>query len=618
MVGAGGIGCELLKNLVLTGFGEIHIIDLDTIDLSNLNRQFLFGHEHIKRSKALVAKETASRFNPRVKIEAHHANIKDPQFNLKWFRGFQLVFNALDNLEARRHVNKMCLAADVPLIESGTTGFNGQVQVIKKGFSECYDCSFKETPKTFPVCTIRSTPSLPIHCIVWGKSYLFAEVFGTSEDEAPDLDTTEDSDNAKEIEKLREEAHALKRIRESMGSEEFPRKVFDKVFVDDIERLRSMEDMWKHRTKPNALNFDDLKQQALGVGEAIADKDQTVWTVAENFAVFCTSLRRLSDRLEELRANNDVGNAAPVLSFNKDDKDTLDFVASAANLRSYIFGIDQKSEFEIKRTWKLYDFTIFVMLTYAEMAGNIIPAIATTNAMTASMCVMQSFKVLRGDFQKARLQFLSHSAERLIMTEPLRPPNPECPVCGVCQAHVQIDLARATLRDLVDTLLKGQLAYGEDITVSTDSGPIYDPDLEDNLDKTMIHFGIQQDTFLTVYDDADEDPRVNLVLAVSDESLSPDQPPIALPRTIEIARKPKQAEPETNGHTNGLVVPDHSNGIMSNGKRKRDADDAELEVQLTSKKGKVMEEAPPANGAAQDNDDVQIIDDKPDGAIVID
>lgn len=54
MVGAGGIGCELLKNLLLSGFGETHIVDLDTIDLSNLNRQFLFRHEHIKKSKALV------------------------------------------------------------------------------------------------------------------------------------------------------------------------------------------------------------------------------------------------------------------------------------------------------------------------------------------------------------------------------------------------------------------------------------------------------------------------------------------------------------------------------------------------------------------------------------
>jgi len=76
--------------------------------------------------------ETAEKFNPNVKLEAHHANIKDSKFNVKWFKGFNVVFNALDNLEARRHVNKMCLSADVPLIESGTTGFDGQVQVIKR------------------------------------------------------------------------------------------------------------------------------------------------------------------------------------------------------------------------------------------------------------------------------------------------------------------------------------------------------------------------------------------------------------------------------------------------------------------------------------------------------
>jgi len=67
----------------------------------------------------------------------------------------------------------MCLAANVPLLESGTAGHLGQVTAIRKGETECFDCRPKPTPKTFPVCTIRSTPSAPIHCIVWAKSYLF-------------------------------------------------------------------------------------------------------------------------------------------------------------------------------------------------------------------------------------------------------------------------------------------------------------------------------------------------------------------------------------------------------------------------------------------------------------
>jgi ubiquitin-like 1-activating enzyme E1 B len=74
----------------------------------------------------------AQKFQPSARIEAYHANVKDSKFDVDWFATFNVIFNALDNLEARRHVNKMCLAADVPLIESGTTGFNGQVQVIKK------------------------------------------------------------------------------------------------------------------------------------------------------------------------------------------------------------------------------------------------------------------------------------------------------------------------------------------------------------------------------------------------------------------------------------------------------------------------------------------------------
>ncbi|KAF2094781.1 hypothetical protein NA57DRAFT_60199 [Rhizodiscina lignyota] len=593
MVGAGGIGCELLKNLVLTGFGEIHVVDLDTIDLSNLNRQFLFRHEHIKKPKALVAKESASKFNPNVKIEAHHANIKDPQFNVDWYQGFALVFNALDNVEARRHVNKMCIAADVPLIESGTTGFNGQVQVIKRGRSECYDCNVKETPKTFPVCTIRSTPSQPIHCIVWAKSYLFSEIFGISEDDAPELDHTENSDNANEIANLREEAAALKRIRESMGSEDFPRLVFEKVFTEDINRLRSMEDMWKMRKPPEALDFNKLSHEALGAGPAVAQQDQTTWTLAENFAVFADSLKRLSDRLEELKAIADTGNAPPILTFDKDDADTLDFVAASANMRSHIFGIDMRSKFDIK-----------------QMAGNIIPAIATTNAMIAGLCVLQAFRVMREDLAKAKMVFLTHSVDRIITAEPLQPPKPGCPVCGVAHTKVIIDPSRATLQDLVEGVLKPELGYGEELSVSSEAGILYDPELDDNLSKKLSELGLKADSFITVVDDED-DPRVDLRLSIVEQALPQDSNSIVLPEKPELGKKP--VPPPTEAPAADSQTGTVSNGAPVAGKRKRDVDEVGLEDEQIRKRGKVPEQPV----AAQD-DDIVFLGDPNGGAIVID
>jgi hypothetical protein len=133
VVGAGGIGCELLKNLVMLGVGDIEVIDLDTIDLSNLNRQFLFTKAHISKPKSLIASATAGQFNPLVHITPYHENVKDTsRFGWEFFERFDAVCNALDNLDARRWVNRMCIMTGVPLVESGTAGFLGQVQPIMK------------------------------------------------------------------------------------------------------------------------------------------------------------------------------------------------------------------------------------------------------------------------------------------------------------------------------------------------------------------------------------------------------------------------------------------------------------------------------------------------------
>ncbi|KAH8205304.1 hypothetical protein TruAng_000551 [Truncatella angustata] len=599
MVGAGGIGCELLKNLVLTGYGQIHVVDLDTIDLSNLNRQFLFRNEHIKKSKAEVAKEVAQVFNPNVNIISYFANIKDAQFNLEWFRGFKLVFNALDNLDARRHVNRMCLAADVPLIESGTTGFNGQVQVIKKGVTACYDCIAKDVPKSFPVCTIRSTPSQPIHCIVWAKSYLLNEVFGVSEDETA-FDHSEDADNAKEIEELKKEAAALKMIRDSVGTSQFPQMLFDKVFSADIKRLCSMEEMWTTRSKPSALEYEALKPGVPTIDDSFLEDDQKKWSLEENLAVFESSLDRLSKRIAEMKTVQENGQTTepPTIAFDKDDPDTLDFVAAAANIRAHIFGIDLKTRFDIK-----------------QMAGNIIPAIATTNAIVAGVCVLESYKVLKGDYNDAKEVFLTPFApQRLLAPDRPRQPNPECPVCSSFYTGIYVDLSRATLNDVVEDFAKVQLGYNDkEFSITSESGLLYDPDETDSLSKKLTDIGLKSGSFLTIVDEADEDVFVNVVLSILEtketlgdkpiKGLEPDKAP-------EIPRKPKKEPvPESNGvaQTNGK----HTLGSDAGPNDLKRARDDDADAPSSTKKAKTAQRP--------DDDDIVVVDDAAaPGAILID
>ena len=95
---------------------------------------------------------------------------------------------------------------------------------------------------------------------------------------------------ATELENLRRESQELQQIRQLIGSDEFPRKVFDKVFKDDLIRLRSMEDMWKTRKPPIVLDFDYLLETSKA--SVVAQLGQATWSPAENFKVFC-------DRYEE-------------------------------------------------------------------------------------------------------------------------------------------------------------------------------------------------------------------------------------------------------------------------------------------------------------------------------
>lgn len=178
VIGAGGLGCEILKNLALTGFKKIHIIDMDTIDISNLNRQFLFRAKDIGRPKSHVAAEFVRKRirNQDLCIEAHNCRIQDK--SISFYKQFNVIVCGLDNIEARRWINALLvgLVDDqlnnlIPLVDGGTEGFRGQARVILPRISSCFECSLDMlSPKvTYPVCTIANTPRLPEHCIEWAS-----------------------------------------------------------------------------------------------------------------------------------------------------------------------------------------------------------------------------------------------------------------------------------------------------------------------------------------------------------------------------------------------------------------------------------------------------------------
>ncbi|KAI8579665.1 hypothetical protein K450DRAFT_240931 [Umbelopsis ramanniana AG] len=185
VIGAGGLGCEILKNLALTGFNDIHVIDMDTIDVSNLNRQFLFRSADVGKSKALVAAEFVMNRMPGVKIIPYMGRIQDKDED--YYSQFQIVICGLDSIEARRWINAMLVSlvddespeSLIPMVDGGTEGFKGQARVILPTITSCYECSLDmfNKPNSFPICTIANTPRLPEHCIEWASVLEWPRVF---------------------------------------------------------------------------------------------------------------------------------------------------------------------------------------------------------------------------------------------------------------------------------------------------------------------------------------------------------------------------------------------------------------------------------------------------------
>jgi ubiquitin-activating enzyme E1 len=179
LVGAGAIGCEMLKNWAMIGLatgskGKISVADMDSIEKSNLNRQFLFRPKDVGNMKSDTAAAAVQAMNP--DLRGHIVTMRDRVgqetehvFDETFWNQLDGVTNALDNVDARTYVDRRCVFFRKPLLESGTLGTKGNTQVILPFKTESYSSSQDPPEQSFPMCTLKSFPNKIEHTIAWAR-----------------------------------------------------------------------------------------------------------------------------------------------------------------------------------------------------------------------------------------------------------------------------------------------------------------------------------------------------------------------------------------------------------------------------------------------------------------
>jgi len=144
VIGAGALGNEILKNLALLGFANIVVVDLDSIESSNLSRSILYRAGDVGRRKADVAAEAVGNIFPDAHVHPITANVVHG-LGLGLFAWADIVMAGLDNREARLWINRACWKMNKPWIDGAIEGINGVARVFMAGHPPCYECTLGET-----------------------------------------------------------------------------------------------------------------------------------------------------------------------------------------------------------------------------------------------------------------------------------------------------------------------------------------------------------------------------------------------------------------------------------------------------------------------------------------